>query len=199
MWLGKITLARDKPILQRRIHLKELLFWGYETGRLIAVCSFVAKIIEGVRDSTVFRPPNPWLMALLGVLRDLYETEDLKMNIKFEVQVLCKNVDIRIEDVPKANLIPRCNTPVKDGRNPDFNSTKGQMPKSAESSTTVSPGDSPNLTGLEEERAGSFDPGAGLQVSGADKERPSSPTWALTCRPKTAQLIYSLENSLSFE
>ena len=98
MWLGQITLARNKPILQRHLHLKELLFWGFETGRLIAVVSFVVKVLEGIKDSLVFRPPNPWLMALLGVLRDLYETEDLKMNIKFEVQVLCKNTNIRIED-----------------------------------------------------------------------------------------------------
>ena len=121
MWLGQMTLARNKPILQRRLNLKELLFWGFETGRLIAVCSFVAKIIEGVRDSIIFRPPNPWLMALLGVLRDLYETEDLKMNIKFEVQVLCKSVNIRIEDIPKAHLIGHCRPPIKDARNSDFN------------------------------------------------------------------------------
>ena len=119
IWLGQVTLGRNKPILQRRINLKELLFWGYETGRLIAVCSFVAKTVEGVRDSKVFRPPNPWLMALLGVMRDLYEVEELKMNIKFEVQVLCKNVNIRIEDVPRANLLGQLRMPNKD-KNPDF-------------------------------------------------------------------------------
>eukprot|EP00605_Chrysophyceae_sp_TOSAG23-4_P000374 GSChrysophyteH1.ASY1.ANO1.424.1 assembled CDS len=120
MWLGQITLARNRPIYQKNLNLKELLFWGYENGRLIAVCSFVSKIVEGVRDSKIFRPPNPWLMALLGVLRDLYETDDLKMNIKFEVQVLCKNVNIRIEDIPRSNLIAQCITPPKDGKNPDF-------------------------------------------------------------------------------
>lgn len=121
IWLGQITLARNKPLLQRRINLKELLMWGYETARLIAVCSFVAKIIEGVKDSVVFRPPNPWLMAILGVMRELYEIEDLKMNIKFEVQVLCRNINIKIEDIPRGNLLSSCRTPVKDQRNPDFN------------------------------------------------------------------------------
>lgn len=119
IWLGQVTLGRNKPILQRRLNLKELLFWGYETGRLIAVCSFVAKTIEGVRESKVFRPPNPWLMALLGVMRDLYEVEELKMNIKFEVQVLCKNVSIRIEDVPRAHVLGNLRMPNKD-KNPDF-------------------------------------------------------------------------------
>ena len=119
-WLGLVTIAQDKPLLQRRIDLKELLLWGYENGRLIAVCSFVAKILEGSKDSRVFRPPNPWLMAILGVMRELYELEDLKMNLKFEVQVLCNNINIRIEDIPPASLLPGRRMPSKI-KNPDFN------------------------------------------------------------------------------
>ena len=124
------------------MNLKELLFWGYGTGRLIAVCSFVARIIEGARDSKVFRPPNPWLMALLGVLREMYETEDLKMNIKFEVQVLCKNINIKIEDIQRTSQLTTIPVPIKDSRNPDFNvkaaaatpTTTGQSPMSGVSS-----------------------------------------------------------------
>ena len=142
MWLGQITLARNKPVLQRRIHLKELIFWGFETGRLIAVCSFVAKIIEGCKDSHVFRPPNPWLMATLGVLRDLYDTEELKMNIKFEIQVLCKTINIRVEDIPKAGLISQCKMPPRDGKNPDFN-LKGQSGPPSGNSPSIAPTSSP--------------------------------------------------------
>ena len=160
MWLGQMTLARNKPILQRRINLKELLFWGYETGRLIAVCSFVAKIVEGVRDSTIFRPPNPWLTALLGVLRDLYETEDLKMNIKFEVQVLCKSVNIRIEDIPRAGVLRSLTIPVKDGKNPDFNiTTRGGPGSSPPVVAQASQNSPPPMTNL---------PVGALEVSQAD-------------------------------
>ena len=144
MWLGQMTLARNKPLLQRRINLKKLLFWGYETGRLIAVCSFIAKIVEGCQNSTIFRPPNPWLMALLGVLRDLYETEDLKMNIKFEVQVLCKHVNIRIDDIPRAGVLQTLTIPFKDGKNPDFNISRGA--NSAGSSPLVSSSSPPTST-----------------------------------------------------
>lgn len=121
MWLGQITLARNRPLLQRRLDLKSLLLWGYETGRLIAVCTFVAKVVEGVKDSKVFRPPNPWLIAILGVLRELHEIEELKLNIKFEVQVLCKNINVKLEDIKKTNLLGSCQQPIKDTRNPDFN------------------------------------------------------------------------------
>mmetsp|Transcript_25184 Transcript_25184/g.73927 ORF Transcript_25184/g.73927 Transcript_25184/m.73927 type:complete len:2663 (-) Transcript_25184:304-8292(-) len=120
-WLGQITLARNRPILQIMLDCKELLFQGYETGMLIAVTPFVAKILEGAKNSVVFRPPNPWLMGLLGVFRALYGVEDLKMNIKFEVEVLCKNLNVKLEDIPirTAELAKRI-PPVKE-RNPDFN------------------------------------------------------------------------------
>ena len=142
IWLGQTTLARNKPLLQRRVNLKELLFWGYGTGRLIAVCSFVARIIEGARDSKVFRPPNPWLMALLGVLREMYETEDLKMNIKFEVQVLCKNINIKIEDIPRTSQLTTIPIPLKDARNPDFN-VKATVATPAANSQSPMAGNSP--------------------------------------------------------
>merc|ERR1711871_1461570 len=119
-WLGQVTLGRNQVLLQRRLDLKELLFWGYETGRLIAVSSFVAKILEGVKESRVFRPPNPWTMAILSVMRELYEIDDLKMNIKFEVQVLCNNINIRIEDITLTNQLSSRKEPNKMG-NTDFN------------------------------------------------------------------------------
>ena len=121
-WLGQITLARNRPILQIMLDCKELLFQGYETGMLIAVAPFVAKILEGAKNSSVFRPPNPWLMGLLSVFRALYNVDDLKMNIKFEVEVLCKNLGLKLEDIPTrkdADLSKRV-SPVKE-RNPDFN------------------------------------------------------------------------------
>jgi len=119
-WLGSITLARNKPILQKMLDCKELLFQGYETGRLIAVTPFVAKILEGARNSAVFRPPNPWVMGLLSVFRCLYGVDDLKMNIKFEVEVLCKNLNVKLEDIGiRDNLSSRV-APAKE-KNPDFN------------------------------------------------------------------------------
>ncbi|KAL7444204.1 hypothetical protein ACHAXM_009321 [Skeletonema potamos] len=120
-WLGQITLARNRPILQIMLDCKELLFQGYETGMLIAVTPFVAKILEGAKNSTVFRPPNPWLMGLMRVFRALYNVDDLKMNIKFEVEVLCKNLNLKLEDIPLRNAdLSKRIPPVKE-KNPDFN------------------------------------------------------------------------------
>eukprot|EP00980_Cylindrotheca_fusiformis_P007822 scaffold1669_cov129-Cylindrotheca_fusiformis.AAC.33 len=120
-WLGQITLARNRPILQIMLDCKELLLQGYETGKLIAVAPFLAKTLEGAKNSIIFRPPNPWLMGLLGVFRSVYNVERLKMNIKFEVEVLCKNLGIRLEDIPlKTAELQKRVAPIKE-RNPDFN------------------------------------------------------------------------------
>merc|ERR1719424_1540674 len=76
--------------------------------------------MEGAKDSRVFRPPNPWLMALMGILRELYDIEDLKMNIKFEIEVLCKHLGLKIDEVPRATILVNRLQPRKD-KNPDFN------------------------------------------------------------------------------
>ena len=131
IWLGQITLARNRPILQIMLDCKELLLQGYETGKLIAVAPFLAKTLEGAKSSCVFRPPNPWVMAILGVFRAVYSVEGLKMNIKFEVEVLCKNLGIRLEDIPLRRVIlSRRIAPVKE-RNPDFNIKSSTVPKTA--------------------------------------------------------------------
>jgi CCR4-NOT transcription complex subunit 1 len=119
-WLGQITLAKNRPILQRQLDVKELLYQGYESGRLIAICPFVAKILEGAKSSIVFRPPNPWLMGLMAVLRDLYDIEELKMNIKFEIEVLSKHLGIKLDEVTGPVTLLSRSPPVK-SRSPDFN------------------------------------------------------------------------------
>ena len=119
-WLGLVTIGRNKPLLQRELDLKDLLYKAYEHGRLIAVVPFVAKIMEGCSSSRVFKPPNPWVMAIMSTMRELYEVEDLKLNLKFEVEVLCKNVGVRVEDVLPANQLPKRARPNLI-ENPDFN------------------------------------------------------------------------------
>jgi len=150
-WLGQITLARSKPILQITLDCKELLYQGYENGMLIAVTPFVAKILEGAKKSVVFRPPNPWVMGLLSVFRALYGVDDLKMNIKFEVDVLCKNLSVQFEDIPmRADDLAKRIAPVKT-RNPDFNiksivSSQSPGPNNSSSNSVGQGGDGkPNI------------------------------------------------------
>lgn len=154
-WLGQTTLARNRPIMQVMLDCKELLFQGYETGRLIAVTPFVAKILEGAKNSIIFRPPNPWVMGLMRVFRALYDVEDLKMNIKFEIEVLCKNLGLNLSDITlRNNELARRAPPVKE-RNPDFN-IKASSSASARAapSATVATGAGLGVATLEGKKTG---------------------------------------------
>ncbi|GAA6061543.1 hypothetical protein JCM10212_002750 [Sporobolomyces blumeae] len=104
-WLGGLTLAKDKPIRQNNIAFKQLLIEGYDSERLIVAIPFVCKVLEQCAKSRVFRPPNPWLMAILRLLVELYQAANLKLNLKFEIEVLCKSLDIDIKDVEPTDLL----------------------------------------------------------------------------------------------
>lgn len=130
-WLGAFTLGRNKPLLQREVDLKELLYVGYETGHLIAVTAFIAKILDAaVKSTKIFKPPNPWIMGLLHAMREIYDVPDLKLNIKFEIEVLCKALNIKLVDIRKSDALKERKPPPRHS-NPDFNVSK-------ESKTTVS-------------------------------------------------------------
>ena len=93
-WLGLLTLARDQPVLHRNISFKDLLIEAHQTQRLIIAIPFTCKVLAQAARSPVFRPPNPWTMELLGMLMELYHFAELKLNLKFEIEVLCKELDL---------------------------------------------------------------------------------------------------------
>ncbi|KAJ3092021.1 hypothetical protein HK102_011503 [Quaeritorhiza haematococci] len=104
-WLGGITLAKNNPIKHKNLSCKDLLIQGYDNNRLIVVIPFVCKILEQCNNSKVFRPPNPWLMAIMKLLSELYHFADLKLNLKFEIEVLCKNIKLDIKDIAPTNIL----------------------------------------------------------------------------------------------
>ena len=79
--------------------MKELICDAYERGLLIAVVPFVAKILDAASASRVFMPPNPWVMGIMMVLVELYQVPDLKLNLKFEIEVLAKTLKVELTEV----------------------------------------------------------------------------------------------------
>ncbi len=106
-WLGLITLGKNRPILQNDIDLKSLIIEAFQKGpvELLFVVPFVAKVLEPAGRSKIFQPPNPWLMGMLSVLVELHNEPDLKLNHKFEIEVLCKNLSVNINDIPVKNIL----------------------------------------------------------------------------------------------
>lgn len=104
-WLGKITLARDRPIKHKNLSFKDLLIEGYEHGRLTVAIPFVCKTLEPCANSKVFRPPNPWLMAVISLLAELYHFAELKSILKFEIELLCKALEIDLDGVQATTIL----------------------------------------------------------------------------------------------
>jgi len=104
-WLGGITLAKNKPIKHKNLAFKELLLEGYDNNLLIVVIPFVCKTLEQVKYSTVFKPPNPWLMAIIRLLVEFYNFVDLKLNLKFEIEVLLKHLDVDITKIEPTSML----------------------------------------------------------------------------------------------
>lgn len=107
-WLGLLTLARDRPIKHRNIAFKQLLIEAHDTKRLIVVIPFVCKVLTQGANSAVFRPPNPWLMDIIHLLIDLYHHAELKLNLKFEIEVLCKGLNLDHKSIePSGEILNR--------------------------------------------------------------------------------------------
>ncbi|KAI0928230.1 hypothetical protein AcW2_004306 [Taiwanofungus camphoratus] len=104
-WLGKITLARDRPIKHRNLSFKDLLVEGYDNGRLLVAIPFVCKTLEPCAKSKVFKPPNPWLMAVISLLAELYHFAELKSILKFEIELLCKALDVDLDSVQPTTIL----------------------------------------------------------------------------------------------
>ncbi|KAI9504686.1 CCR4-Not complex component, Not1-domain-containing protein, partial [Coemansia spiralis] len=104
-WLGGVTLARDQPILREHVSFKELLREGFGGSRLIVAIPFVCKVLEQAARSTIFHPPNPWLMSIMGVLSELYVTANLKLNLAFEIEVLCKALNLDVKEIPPSSIL----------------------------------------------------------------------------------------------
>ena len=47
---------------------------------MLYVVPFVAKVVESSAKSKVFKPPNPWVMAIMAVLVELHQVPDLKVS-----------------------------------------------------------------------------------------------------------------------
>ncbi|ESZ94017.1 hypothetical protein SBOR_5595 [Sclerotinia borealis F-4128] len=117
-WLGSLTLARDKPIKHRNIAFKQLLLEACDTQRLIIVIPFVCKVLLEGRNSVVFKPPNPWLMDIIHLLIELYHNAELKLNLKFEIEVLCKGLSLDHKSIKPSTEFQSRIPPVEEATEP---------------------------------------------------------------------------------
>ncbi|KAL7238559.1 hypothetical protein ACSBR2_004616 [Camellia fascicularis] len=104
-WLGKITIGINQVLRAREIDPKSLIVEAYEKGLMIAVIPFTSKILEPCQNSLAYQLPNPWTMGILGLLAEIYAMPNLKMNLKFDIEVLFKNLGVDLKDVTPTSLL----------------------------------------------------------------------------------------------
>ena len=104
-WLGRIFLSNDHPILRKDINFKYLLLEAYHQRSLEYILPLICKMLDQAKLSTVFKSPNPWLLGILQVLKELYEIGELKLNLKFEIEVLCNELSVKLEEIEAAQFI----------------------------------------------------------------------------------------------
>lgn len=104
-FLGQLMLANNRPVLHDNINFKLLLAEAVQFEKVAAVVPFVCKILDKAADSKVFAPPNAWLMGIMSVLSELYSFGNLKLNLKFEIEVLCNSLGLKIENIEPSNYI----------------------------------------------------------------------------------------------
>jgi len=74
--------------------VQELVLEAYETGKLIALIPFAAKVLEACTKSKIFAPPNVWVMAIMRLFAEIYQIPELKLNLKFEIELLCNHMGL---------------------------------------------------------------------------------------------------------
>ncbi|CAJ0587724.1 unnamed protein product, partial [Mesorhabditis spiculigera] len=100
-WLGSTTIARSKAIALEDLDLKSLLLEAYSKGihEMLYAVPFVCKVLLGAAKSEAFRPTSSWMHNVLKTLGQLHTVPDLKINLKFEIEVLCKEIGISLAEI----------------------------------------------------------------------------------------------------
>jgi len=124
LWLGQLTLMRNKPILSKDLDLKQTVLDAYEKGKMIAAIPFAHNVLKFVNEGVVFRPTNPWTAAILRLLVEIYNLDRLKLNLKFEIEMCFKNLQLKIADMAPSALLPNRERVLE--ANPDFAQEKGK-------------------------------------------------------------------------
>ncbi|KAG2219817.1 hypothetical protein INT45_001149 [Circinella minor] len=104
-WLGRMTLAKNKPIRHKDLSFKDLLLDFYDSNKLILAIPLTCKVLQEAQESKIFKPPNPWLMKILKLLAELYWHEELRLNLKFEIELLYKTLNLDLNEIEPTTLL----------------------------------------------------------------------------------------------
>lgn len=68
-------------------------------------CCMMVQVLEPCKESKVFKPPNPWVQSILALVAEIYAQDKLKLNLKFEIEMLFRNLNMQISDAKPSNTL----------------------------------------------------------------------------------------------
>ncbi|KAK0420329.1 hypothetical protein QR680_014618 [Steinernema hermaphroditum] len=97
-WLGHLTIVRNKPVYMKDLDIKSLLLEASYKGEheLNYAVPFVAKLLYACSKSEIFHPTCAWVKPIFGVLAEIHSIPNMKNNLKFEIELLCKYLNIEL-------------------------------------------------------------------------------------------------------
>ena len=105
MWIGSVTLGRNQPVRFRNISFRDLLVQAHDSARLVVAIPFTCNVLSMASDSTLFRPPCAWTLEILQILVELYHFGELKLQLKFEIEILCKKLGVDEKKLEPSEVI----------------------------------------------------------------------------------------------
>ena len=55
----------------------------------------------------MFKPPNPWLQGILALVAEIYGQDKLKLNLKFEIEMMFRNLNLQIGDAKPSHSLAK--------------------------------------------------------------------------------------------
>ena len=94
-FLGYLTLAQDKPLLNEEINLKQLLIEAYQKKWVEIAILVVWKILRTSEKSKIFNRNNPWIIGMYSIIEEylkyyLKTNPQADKNLIKEIQIVLK-------------------------------------------------------------------------------------------------------------
>lgn len=102
-WLGTMTIGRDVCLSQYHMNLSQQLYVAFYHKRLLYVYEFVCFVLRACRKSKVLHPPQPWLMSLLSLLKEIREIPGIVNKVGYLYDNFLSNNGYKDSDIVVQN------------------------------------------------------------------------------------------------
>ena len=106
-WLGINTLEKKRPVLAKDIDFKELIIESFKSGKLSTIIPFVCRVFEHITNSKIFSVSNPWINAILSLLLEIIEKNNLDSNVKNEVDSFFDKINVNKKSISPTKYLEK--------------------------------------------------------------------------------------------